>query len=331
MNPLVSVIIPVYNGTAFIRGAIESVFNQTLQDFEIIVVDDGSTDGTKDILDSWIRQNRIRYIYQQNKGLAGARNTGIRLAKGKFLKFLDCDDWLYPEQLQLQVEHLKNKSDYVISATDYELEFESKRKKVCRLWLGNKSQLARFIHGNPCPIHIILVQRSLVERMGGFDEGLRSFEDTDLWLQALIQGCIFERVEYVGCCYRILNTSLSADGKNMFDHHCKFSEKLNRALLPSIDHLPDEVMQNLIMVNIELIHTCFIYKIDPLSCLPVTSRVSDSLYQTKTFGIGRLLVKTIGIKQFAWIKYWKNCLTDRNYYVRLRDAESYWRKEDSYV
>src|SRR3989338_2963268 len=177
-KPTVSVIIPVFNGACYIKGAVESVFGQTLRDHEIIVVDDGSTDDTKAVLGPWMADGRIRYIYQENKGLAGARNTGLKAAKGEFLKFLDCDDILYPEILERQVAHLKDKPGNVISATDFDLEFGTKNKRYVWLWLS-ELQLAQFIEGNPCPVHTILVRRDLIERAGGFDETLLSHEDSD--------------------------------------------------------------------------------------------------------------------------------------------------------
>ncbi|KKA44690.1 glycosyltransferase family 2 protein [Salinivibrio sp. KP-1] len=94
-NPKVSIIIPVYNVEAFIAQCLESVLNQTYENLEIICINDGSTDSSKDICDSFAqRDNRVRVIDQKNKGLSGARNSGIKDAKGEFLFFLDSDDWL---------------------------------------------------------------------------------------------------------------------------------------------------------------------------------------------------------------------------------------------
>jgi len=85
MNPKVSVIIPTYNCARYIPEAIESVLNQTYKDFEIIVVDDGSTDNTKEVLNRYIIENLIKYIYQNNQGPGAARNTGIKAAKGEYV------------------------------------------------------------------------------------------------------------------------------------------------------------------------------------------------------------------------------------------------------
>src|SRR5262245_20604446 len=95
-QPLVSVIIPCYNHAHYLGEAIESVLAQTVQDFEIIVVDDGSTDSTADVA---ARYPRVRYVRQNNQGLSAARNTGIKHGLGRFLVFLDADDLLLPGAL----------------------------------------------------------------------------------------------------------------------------------------------------------------------------------------------------------------------------------------
>lgn len=99
--PQISVIIPTYNASEYILEAIDSVFNQTYKDYEIIVVDDGSTDRTNETLKEY--NSKIRYFYQKNKGPSAARNTGIKNAKGEFIAFLDSDDRWLPQKLELQM------------------------------------------------------------------------------------------------------------------------------------------------------------------------------------------------------------------------------------
>src|ERR671912_965329 len=100
---LVSVVIPCYNQAHFLGEAIESVLSQTYPHFEIVVVDDGSTDNTQEVA---ARYPGVRYIRQENQGLAGARNAGIRRSNGSYLVFLDADDRLLPEALEVGLEHL---------------------------------------------------------------------------------------------------------------------------------------------------------------------------------------------------------------------------------
>ena len=327
-SPTVSVIIPVSNGVQHIEGAVDSVLNQTFQDFEILVVDDGSTDATKAAIEPWIKQRKIRYFYQQNKGPAAARNIGIRHAKGQYLKFLDYDDLLYSEQLQRQVEHLKDRPSSVISATGYDLEFDSKKRVVVNLWLG-KDQLGQFIGGNPCPIHSILVSRSLVDNAGSFDESLLTHEDSDLWLRILMEGGVFEKVDYIGCCYRIIGGAHSADASRMFRNYCNVSEKLNRALIRQSKQLSQETLRQLYYRNLQTIHQCFAQGIEPLSSLPFTLRVSRSLYAMKTGLFGKIAITIRGFKSVAKREYRRSCEIDKNFPKKLMGTS--WRDERFYT
>ncbi|WP_143438568.1 glycosyltransferase family A protein, partial [Hydrocoleum sp. CS-953] len=100
-TPRVSVIIPVYNCDRYISQAIESILAQTYQSYEIIVIDDGSTDNTRLALQPYIE--KIRYVYQENQGVSAARNHGIDLARGELIAFLDADDFFLPDKLTAQV------------------------------------------------------------------------------------------------------------------------------------------------------------------------------------------------------------------------------------
>ena len=109
--PRVSVVIPTYNRSDYILEAVESILTQTYRDFEIIIVDDGSTDDTRDVLAGQIEAGTIRYIYQENRSKSAARNHGIRLAKGEYIAFLDSDDLFTPTKLAKQVAFLDEHPD----------------------------------------------------------------------------------------------------------------------------------------------------------------------------------------------------------------------------
>lgn len=97
---LISVIIPAYNAAGYVRGAIGSVLAQTAQNFEIIIVDDGSQDGTRKVIEPFLDDSRIRYFFQKNRGLPGARNSGAKISRGDYLAFLDSDDFFAPNALE---------------------------------------------------------------------------------------------------------------------------------------------------------------------------------------------------------------------------------------
>ena len=121
--PKVSVIIPAYNSSGFIEDALESVFKQTYRNYEVIVVDDGSTDKSAEIIGSF-SDKRIIYIYQENHGVSVARNKGILESKGEYIAFLDSDDLWLPEKLEKQVAILNNNKNTGLVYTDFDVIHE---------------------------------------------------------------------------------------------------------------------------------------------------------------------------------------------------------------
>ena len=182
--PKVSVIIPTYNYGQYIARAIDSVLNQTYQDFELIVVDDGSTDNTEEIIRT--KQNdKIRYFYQENKGAPSARNKGIEESKGKYTAFLDADDEWFPSKLEKQIEKFQKASarvGLVYSGLIYIWkENEDKAIKIVPTLRGNifVSFLKVTVLGSPTP----LIKKNCFQKAGLFDERLPSCQDWDMWLR----------------------------------------------------------------------------------------------------------------------------------------------------
>lgn len=127
-SPIVSVIIPCYNVEKYLRQCLDSVINQTLQDIEIICVDDGSSDATIEILNEYQKKdNRLKVISQKNAGAGAARNNGLRMAKGKYLSFLDSDDFFEPDMLQEAYQSAeKNQADFVVfNSNQYHMDKNS--------------------------------------------------------------------------------------------------------------------------------------------------------------------------------------------------------------
>lgn len=179
--PNVSVIIPTYNRRDFIREALASVLAQTFQDFELIVVDDGSTDGTEEIVQEF---PCTRYVFQENQGVSAARNVGAALSQGELIAFLDSDDFWQPEKLAAQIAFFAARPEARICQTE-------------EMWLRNGVRVnPRNKHRKPsgdifaASLHLCLVspsavmlRRELFEQIGGFDEKLPACEDYDLWLR----------------------------------------------------------------------------------------------------------------------------------------------------
>lgn len=188
--PLVSLVIPAYNSRAYICRAVDSCLAQTYSNCEIVVVDDGSTDGTPDLLRETYAEHigdRIRLIEQANRGAAGARNTGVREARGEFVQFCDSDDYLLPEKVQKCWEKFNEFPDVVLvntfatiidAATGREIPLPDAELPsgdiYCELLVG---------YGNFVGTSTVMVRRQAVLDVGGFDEALPVAEDWDLWLR----------------------------------------------------------------------------------------------------------------------------------------------------
>lgn len=212
---LVSVIIPNYNHTRFVRGAIHSALNQNYPRIEIIIVDDGSTDNSRDVVAEF--GNKVRYIWQENQGLAGARNTGIRAARGEFVGLLDADDLWQPNFL-----------DVMLSLADQHPE--AVLYYCCAQGMDIKGRdLPQIFGGPPVPSDMlyqsllranfllpstIMIRRSIALSAGLFDPVLRSCEDWDLWLRLLPEHTF---VGTSACLvrYRLHDSSLTKDPAGM--------------------------------------------------------------------------------------------------------------------
>lgn len=183
-KPLVSVVIPVFNGALFVARAVDSVLAQTCKDFEIIIVDDGSTDDTQAVLARFATTSGVICLHQKNAGPAQARNAGIKSATGKNIAFLDCDDIWFPEKLEAQLAILRGKYQPGLVHSNYEV-IDPTGRVVKRAKAGqSRNALHRAFTGGQAPtLSAILIPRSLLERVGGFDPNLWVSEDSDLILR----------------------------------------------------------------------------------------------------------------------------------------------------
>lgn len=140
MEPLVSVIVPVYNVLPYLREALDSVINQTYKNLEIIVVDDGSTDGSEEVCDEYLSDPRVTVIHQENRGLSGARNTGLDRMTGEYVAFLDSDDAFMPEMIEKMVNTIiRNMAD--ISICGYEVCYTKKSMNTLKM---RKTEIVKY-------------------------------------------------------------------------------------------------------------------------------------------------------------------------------------------
>jgi glycosyltransferase involved in cell wall biosynthesis len=227
-KPLVSVVIPVYNGANFIRSAIESALNQTYQNIEIIVVNDGSQDETDKIVKSYGR--KVRYFKKTNGGVASALNLAIAKAKGEYISWLSHDDYYHNLKVKAQIEALKSEdlasktiiySDFIIKdLINHQSLFvgvNGSSEKHNDLITSLKLLFGSSIHG--CTL---LIPKIAFSQVGEFNTSLQTTQDYDLWLRMLRAGYLFKKTDQYLVTSRI---HMKQDSRSKGDIHYK--EKVN--------------------------------------------------------------------------------------------------------
>ena len=188
MNPLVSVLMSVYNGDPYLHEAIESIINQTFTDFEFIIINDGSTDKTSRIIKEYLQKDsRIVLIEQENMGLTKSLNKGIYYSKGKYIARQDVDDISLPNRLSKQIDFLENNNNIVMVGS-YSYLFEENKKiihsnnSIATNSIDLKKKLPhenQFNHGS------VLFHKRTIKNIGGYREQFKYCQDYDLWLRVI--------------------------------------------------------------------------------------------------------------------------------------------------
>jgi glycosyltransferase involved in cell wall biosynthesis len=218
MTTLISVVVPVYNGEKYITEAIDSIIHQEYYPLEIIVVDDGSTDGTPELIYRY--DDLVRYFYQENQGPSVARNRGITESKGQFLAFLDSDDLWPSGKLETQASSLLKESDLDV-VTGYTSVFQSK---------DEISKDPEILKDGILSVQLgsALFRKSVFDKVGLFDEELRYSEDQDWFLRACEMGIRKEDLEVTTLYHR-------RHENNMTDKAAAHGYQLTKVLKKSLD------------------------------------------------------------------------------------------------
>ena len=240
-NILVSVIIPTYNSGKYISTAIKSVLNQSYPFYEIIVIDDGSTDNTADQLRKF--NDKIMYIYKPNGGPASARNLGIKRSTGEYIAFLDADDYWLPDRLAVQVNYLNINSEIaLVHSNTWILE---KGHEPYLLFVDCKPNsgwiFKELFLSNHINILTVMLRRKYFDMTNGFDESkdLIGFEDYDLWLRIALHHPI-AYLDKIVSVYRIHDNNISNEDNSIhksllllykFSKTDLFSQKLYQRIL----------------------------------------------------------------------------------------------------
>lgn len=233
MNELVSIIIPTYNSENYIIDTLESIDKQNYKNWECIIVNDGSTDNTENVVFSYIENKPGKFIYhfQENTGLSGARNKGLALSKGEYVQFIDSDDILFEDKIEIMMNYYNNNPnpnriyfcDYIFSNDNNAFEENKTQFKLynsiesitpIRLLKMYNDWDYKFV----IPPHCFLYPKRFIENQK-FDTNLKSKEDWDFYLSILNNLNIeFHGIPTVACSYRVRKNSMSQDYTNLIKY-----------------------------------------------------------------------------------------------------------------
>jgi len=257
--PLVSAIVPVYNGERFLAEALDSALAQSMRDLEIIVVDDGSTDGTAAIADAYAARHPgvVRSIHQPNLGLCHARNAALTAASGRYFALLDSDDVWLPHHLADSVAELERRGDVALVHADIErIDTDGNSLGIAaRHWhsAGPDAFVALYLRREHVCCPTAVFRRSVLERVGAFDPQFNRLgcEDRDLWMRIAAEADILF-LDTVHARYRLHGTNMSTNYEKMLQARKRLVDKFGatrrgqplrrRALAAAHCNLGDELM-----------------------------------------------------------------------------------------
>lgn len=231
--PKISVITPCYNASASLAKTIESVLAQTMTDYEMVLLDDGSTDDTAEIIASY-HDPRLRYVYQENAGPSAARNHAVALARGEYIAFLDSDDIALPHRLASQAALLDAHPEITVVGSGYTWIDENDQPIHWRhSWESRPDigELRTWLFDCPFVPSATMLRRAAYEEAGGFDRDLHGGEDWNFWMRLYLGGhrmMWHQGADRVVCLYRVRRDSLSNDA-GIMSRDCP--EALSRVLL----------------------------------------------------------------------------------------------------
>ena len=216
--PLISVVIPAYNAGQFLDETLESVLSQTYENWECIIVNDGSTDNTESVVKKWCEKDaRFRYFYKENSGASDTRNFGIKETRGEYIAFLDADDILTSDNLEVRINVLIEQNvDLVATKLQH---FTDKLPKVSKnnarqdVLYYAKEGLTQLMAFNKVTPSTVLCKKSVMDEVGGFTWHKKA-EDLHCWLKVLFAGYKIYRIDETLLLYRLVENSMSSTDRN---------------------------------------------------------------------------------------------------------------------
>lgn len=188
MNPRVSIIMPLYNKAPYVSKAVESVLNQSFKDWELIVVDDGSTDGGSEVVKN-LSDERCQLISQENQGVSAARNNGVNLSKGEYLAFLDADDWWDERFLEEMIAFAEEYPEAGLWACNYWYVKRGKTHVAVQLETGYFDYADAYLKNEAMPVWTgaVMMRKEVFNKIGGFPIGIKIGEDFLLWSRVALE------------------------------------------------------------------------------------------------------------------------------------------------
>ncbi|HBC34102.1 MAG TPA: glycosyl transferase [Marinobacter adhaerens] len=227
-NPLVSIITPTYNRADFIGQAVNSVLAQTYTNFELLIIDDGSTDHSRDMLQPFLTDSRLRYFHQENQGQSVARNLALSEAKGDFVCFLDSDNYWPAEKLEHQIELFRRHPDYDVIYADI-IVIDEKGQEITRKNMRRYSgHIARYmIRDNCVSMNTAMARRRCFDELGVMSGKRRVADDYDLWLRFSARFRFLYVPEFFAY-YRVMDDQISSDKTRRFDSNWQIINDFRR-------------------------------------------------------------------------------------------------------
>lgn len=238
-EPLVSVIMPAYNAGKFIDESIRSVIAQSFAGWELIVVDDGSVDNTKQIVEQFCNtDSRIKYFYQPNGKQGKARNKGIVQSRGKYIAFLDADDVWLPQKLEVQLKEIEEKNVDLVFADIFAFENSISEpiqyKNSGKGFFKGEEGLHQLLERNKIPCSTVLVKKDAIQNAGSFTENIAIpyAEDYHLWIKMLLKGYSFFGIDCEMAGYRMHPSSSSHDDRFLITYVIEVFQDIKKNFKP---------------------------------------------------------------------------------------------------
>lgn len=271
-DPLVTVLMSVYNGEKYLSEAIESILNQTYKNFEFLIIDDGSTDSSKKIVKSY-NDSRIKLIEnEENIGLTRSLNKGIELSKGKYIARMDADDISFPERLEKQVDFMENHEDVAVCGSWFRvIDDKGNLLSEVKTQINHEFLFFELFFKNPMGHATTIMRKSVIEHIGRYDPDYVRTQDYDLWFRIIESGYKIHNIDRILIYYRKHENMVSIVESNLQEVN---AQKVIKALI--------QKMLFLNIYNVEIIRK-------PITHGVYTSNVSSFIKFYKFFK--RLIIK----------------------------------------